>query len=166
MKLNTVTSRVTFLLGTFWRCWRKICPSTIKTARFDVCDDEAAVVILNGPSQHDHISDDDEMIQGDAFREAVKTNVREDPSMPIKRAYDATASTAARGVYLRLTGHLVCECNKIKSSAKRAKQEEVPRIPRTVNVINIRGVWAQIWNCDNFLLHWDIAWGVLLFATE
>ena len=139
----------------------------MKTNTFNVFDDNAAVVVVNGPSQHDHLSDeDDDMIKGDAFREAVKSRVRDDPSRPIKRAYDATASTAARGGYQRLTRHSVCEFSRIRSSVTRAKQEKVPSIPRRLNDVNVRGVWAQTWNSDDFLLHWDNAWGLLMFATE
>lgn len=144
-----------------------MCPSTVKTNKIDVFDDNAAVVLVNGPSQHDHASDvEDEMIQSDAFREAVKTRVRDDPSRPVKRAYDATASTTVRGGYLRLNRNSVCEFSRIRSSVARAKLKEVPRIPRALNDVDVRGVWAQTWNNDDFLLHWDNAWGILMFGTE
>jgi hypothetical protein len=136
----------------------------LKTNKFDIHDDNATVVILNGPSQHDHNSDD-EMIQLDAFREAVKQRVREDPSRPIKRAYDATASSASRGGYLRLNRHSIPDFHRVRTSVSRAKQEEVPRIPRALNDVNIAGVWAETWNGDNFLAHADNAWGVVIFAT-
>ena len=128
-------------------------------------DDNAGVMVINGTSAHDHDSDD-EMIQSDAFREEVKKRVREDPSRPIKRAYDATAASAARGGYLRLNRHSVPEFHKIRSSVSRAKQEEVPRIPRTINDVDITGVWAETWNGDNFLLYSDNAWGIVVFATN
>jgi hypothetical protein len=126
-----------------------------------VDDDNANIRILNDPTDHSHYSDDENMIRADAFREAIKSNVKDDPSRPVKRVYDATASSVAR-----LGRAVPSEFKTVKSSAKRAKQGEVPRIPRTVNDIDIRGVWAQTWNVDDFLLHWDSGWGLLMFATE
>lgn len=123
------------------------------------------MVILNGPSNHDHESDD-EMIQGDAFREAVKQRVREDPSRPIKRAYDATASSAVRGGYLRLNRHCIPEFHHVRTSVSRAKQLEVPRIPRQLSDVNVSGVWAETWNGERYLLHADNAWGILMFASD
>jgi hypothetical protein len=152
------------LAGLNWTCWRKACSSSLKTNKFDVFDDNASVVVLNGPSSHDHESDDD-MIQRDAFREAVKQRVREDPSRPIKRAYDATTSSVSRGGILRLSQHSVPEFSHVRTSVSRAKQE-VPRIPRTVTDVNIAGVWAETWNGDNFLAHIDNAWAVVVFATD
>ncbi len=123
------------------------------------------VGILHGPSNHDHDSDD-EMIQSDAFREAVKERVREDCSRPIKRAYDATSSAAARGGYLRLNRQSVPEFHHVRSSASRAKQSEVPLIPRRINDVHVTGVYAETWNGDSYLLHADNAWGILMFATS
>lgn len=155
-----------YIVGINWKCWRKPCSSTITTNKFDVFDDNARVVILRQPTQHDHYSDDDTMIQGDSFREAVKERVREDPSRTIKRAYDGTAASVARGGYLRLNRHSIPEFHHIRTSVSRARQAEVPRIPRTLNDVRIDGVWARTWNDDNFLVHADNGWGVAIFATE
>ena len=48
----------------------------MKTNLFDVNDDQAQIQITINPTLHDH-EPDDEMIQRDEFREAVKKRVRE-----------------------------------------------------------------------------------------
>lgn len=152
-------------LGINWTRWRTSCSSTVKTNVFDVKDDNAAIAIIRRPTAHGHGSDD-EMIQKEGFREAVKERVREDPSRPIKRAYDATASTVERGGYNRLNRHSITDFSHIRSSVSRAKREEVPIIPRDVNDVNVVGPWAETWNRDNYLAHADNGWGVLVFATD
>ena len=84
-------------------------------------DDNARVVILRQPTQHDHYSDDDTMIQDDSFREAVKERVRRDPSRTIKCAYDGTAASVARGGYLRLNRHSIPEFHHIRTSVSKPK---------------------------------------------
>ena len=106
------------------------------------------------------------MIHCDGFREAVKQLVRDDPSRPIKRAYDSTAASVSRGGYLRLNRRSIPEFRHIRTSVGRAKREELPRISRTLNDVDINGVWAQTWNNENFLVHSDNGWGVAIFATE
>ena len=127
-----------------WTCWRKFCSSRLQTNIFDVHDDHAPVVLLKRPTQHDHYSDE-EMVQNDSFREVVEQRVRDHPSRPIKRAYDATASTAACGGYLRLSNNSIPEFHRVRSSVSRAKREEVPMTPRNLNDVNITGVWAHTW---------------------
>ena len=117
------------ITGINWTCWRKSC-STVKTNGFDVNDDNAAVIVITPPSQHCHEPDDD-MIGFDAFREAVNKSVCDDPSRPIKRAYDATAATVARGGTLRINRGSISEFHTM--SVSRAKRENVPRIPRHLN---------------------------------
>lgn len=51
----------------------------MKTISFDMNDDQAQIQVANNPKLHD-----DEMIQRDEFREAVKKRVREDSSLPFK----------------------------------------------------------------------------------
>jgi MULE transposase domain len=106
------------------------------------------------------------MIQTDTFREVVKQQVRDDPSRPVKRAYDATASSVARGGYLRLSRSSIPEFHHVRTCVSRAKREEVPHIPRQLADVNVAGVWAKSWNDVRFLLHEDTTWGILVFSTD
>ena len=116
------------VLAINWRCWRKVCGYIITTNKFDVHDDNARVLVTKQPTRHSHDSDDD-MIHGDGFSEAVKQLVRDDPSRPIKQAYDSTAASVSRGGYLRLNRRSIPEFRHIGTSVGRAKREELPRIP-------------------------------------
>jgi len=137
----------------------------MKTNLFDVNDDQAQIQITINPTLHDH-EPDDEMIQKDEFREAVKKRVREDPSLPVKRAYDATSSSVARGGYLRLSRQSLSEFSRIRSCVGRAKREDVPPIPRRLGDVHIDGIWREIWSSDEFLVREDTVLGIVIFATD
>jgi hypothetical protein len=48
----------------------------------------------------------------------------------------------------------------------RTKHEHVPVVPHTVDDITIEGTWRESWSGDNFFLHQDNDWGILVFTTD
>ena len=67
---------------------------------------------------------------------------------------------------MRLNRGSISEFHTIRTSVSRAKRENVPRIPRNLNDVDISGVRATTWNGDRFLMHQDNVLGVLIFATD
>jgi hypothetical protein len=47
----------------------------------------------------------------------------------------------------------------------RATQEFVPNIPHSVDDVVIEETWGETWSGDDYLLHHDNDWGILIFAT-
>jgi hypothetical protein len=47
----------------------------------------------------------------------------------------------------------------------RARQAFVPNIPHRVDDVGIEDTWGETWSGDDYLLHQDNDWGILIFAT-
>ena len=47
----------------------------------------------------------------------------------------------------------------------RARQEFVPNIPQSVDDVVNEDTWGETWSGDDYLLHHDNGWGILIFAT-
>ena len=48
----------------------------------------------------------------------------------------------------------------------RARLEHVPAVPHTVDDITIEDTWRETWSGDNFVLHQDNHWGILVITTD
>ena len=79
----------------YWRCWRKECRANIQTNVFDLDDRNPNIQILQ-ESSHTH-EEDDLVIGHDRVCNALRNNIRQDPSVPIKRVYDHVARNYAQG---------------------------------------------------------------------
>lgn len=145
-----------------WRCWREECRVPLKTNLFDVDDPDARIEIEGNLPQHTHAAED-EMIAKSVIKSALNESVREDPSIPIKRVYDSIVRTVHQGGGDR---DCIPQFHNVRSAMTRARQEHVPNIPHSVDEVRIEGTWNETWSGDEYLLHQDNDWGILIFSTE
>ena len=88
---------------------------------------------------------------------------REDPTIPIKRVYNKVARAMNQGGGDR---EHTLEFHRIRTPMTRTRLELVPAVPHTVDDITIEGTWRESWSGDNFFLHQDNDWGILVFTTD
>jgi hypothetical protein len=145
----------------YWRCWRKECRANLQTNVFDFHDRNPNIKILQ-ESSHTH-EEGDLVIGHDRVHNTLRNNIRQDPSVPIKRVYDNVARNYAQGGGYRET---IQEFHRVRSSMTRARLEHVPAVPHAINDVSIRGLWKRTWSEDRFLLYKDNDWGILIYATN
>ena len=58
------------------------------------------------------------------------------------------------------------EFHRIRTSMTHTKLEHVPAVPHTVDDITIHYTWRETWSGDNFFLHQDNDWSILVFTTD
>ena len=93
----------------------------------------------------------------------MKDAVREDATIAMKRVYNKVARAMNRGGGDR---EHIPEFNRIRTSMTRTRLEHVPVFPHTVDDITIEGTWRESWSGDNFFLHQDNDWGILVLTTD
>ena len=145
----------------YWRCWRKECRANLRTNIFDLNDMNPNIQILQ-EIEHAHEEDDD-MIGKNETLNQMKDAIREDPTVPIKKVYNKVARAMIRGGGDR---EHIPEFHRIRTSMTRTRLEHVPVVPRTVDDITIEGTWRETWSGDNFFLHQDNDWDILVFTTD
>lgn len=145
----------------YWRCWRTECRANLQTNVFDL-DDEVPNIRILHENEHTH-EEDDIVIDRDKTLHTLRKNIRQDPSVPLKRVYDNAARNYARG-----GGDVehIPEFHRVRSSMTRARLEHVPQVPLTIDDVSIHGTWKRTWSEEKFLLYQDNEWGVLIYATE
>jgi len=106
---------------------------------------------------HNHLADN-ETISKDTVTNNIRRLIKDNPTKPIKRAYDeAIISTAETDTP---------EFKTIRSQLNRKRAQILPPIPHVIEDINLEGEWEQAWNGEPFLSHQDNAWGIIIFATR
>jgi hypothetical protein len=58
------------------------------------------------------------------------------------------------------------EFHRSWTSITRTRVEYVPAVHHTVDDITIEDTWRETWSGDNFFLHQDNDWGILVFTTD
>ncbi|VDI25242.1 Hypothetical predicted protein [Mytilus galloprovincialis] len=145
----------------YWRCWRIECRANLKTNIFDINDPQAIIRIFEH-NEHTHESDDTSIYRSETLN-ALKDAIMEDPTVPIKRVYDRVSRVMNRGGGDR---ERIPEFHRVRTSMTRARLEQVPAVPHTVDDVSILGGWRETWAGDTFFLHQDNDWGILMFATD
>lgn len=84
--------------------------------------------------------------------------IEDDPSMPIRRAYNRALLNAADPAN-------VPRFAEIESTLQRHRNALWPPVPRTINDVDIDGIWAQNWRGRRMLIHLNNIAGVAVFAT-
>jgi MULE transposase domain len=93
--------------------------------------------------------------------------VHHDPSRPVKRSYENALAEKRRVERGRgRQREPVKEFVSMRSSLARAKNVEVPAIPRSSGDVGIYPPWSETWSGERFLLKLDNYWGVAIFATD
>lgn len=107
---------------------------------------------------------DDEMVDRADFRKVVTDEVRREPTVPIRRIYNAQRveqRRQQRQVQGAPPGFLT-----VRSVMGRARAAVMPPVPAAIDGVVIEDQWAETWARDQFLLHLDNDWGIAVFATE
>ena len=89
--------------------------------------------------------------------------LEKNPTAPIKRVNNKVARAMNRGSGDR---EHIPEFHRIRTSMTRTRLEHVPVLPHTVDDITIEDTWRETWSGDNFFLHQDNDWGILVFTTD
>jgi hypothetical protein len=103
------------------------------------------------------------MIGNNEALNLMKDAVREDPTVSIKRVYNNVARAMNRGGGDR---EHIPEFHRSRTLITRTRLEYVPAVPHTVDDITIEDTWRETWSGDNFFLHQDNDWGILVFTTD
>lgn len=148
----------------YWRCVRAECRSSLKSARCELQPGENPEVLQS--RGHDHARDE-ELTTHSEFMESLKTRIRRDPSQSARRTFDAHVAERHRnGLQGGGDRAPIPAFSSARSSIKRTRQESVPRIPQTIEDVNIFGVWQETWNGRQFLQHHSPDWGMTMFLTR
>jgi hypothetical protein len=89
--------------------------------------------------------------------------IRRDPSQLARRTYDAHVAEYNRnggGDRAPLRSFF-----SARSAIQRTRHKAIPEIPRTIEDVNIFGVWSETWNGRQFLQYHSPEWGITMFAT-
>jgi MULE transposase domain len=107
------------------------------------------------------------MVRDDEFRQTAQRVIRNDPSKPIKRAYDYVLREQRRNEQRSgVQRQPIREFVNIRSSLSRAKSSLVPNLPDDIHSVVIASPWSETWSSDRFLLHIDPNLGIAIFCTD
>ena len=142
----------------YWRCAEPQCRVPLQTDDF-VPGGNITVLNVLAPV-HNHGPDDDRLNRA-RFIQAIKDVISDDPSLPIRRAYDSE--------FMRLPARNRLEApsfNEIRSTLNRHRATLIPPIPANIGQVDIQGAWAQTWGGARKLLSIDNQLGVVVFASQ
>ena len=145
----------------YWRCWRIECRANLKTNIFDINDPQAIIRIFEH-NEHTHESDETSIYRSETLN-ALKDAIMEDQTVPIKRVYNRVSRVMNRGGGDR---GRIPEFHRVRTSMTRARLEQVPAVPHTIDDVSILGGWRKTWAGDTFFLHRNNDCGILMFATD
>lgn len=145
-----------------WRCWRQECRSNLRTSVFDLHEDYPNIQVLD-ENEHTH-EEDGAVIGHDRILRTIRSSIRDDPSVPIKRLYN----NVTRNVIRAAGGDRehIPEFHRIRTTMTRARLEHVPEVPHAIDDVVIRGTWRRSWSDERYLLHQDNDWGMVVYATD
>ena len=144
--------------GIYWKCTNPTSQSRLSTAVFNVDPQNNAGIIIRNESPHNHASNQD-IINRQVFINAIREDIVDDPTQPIRRVYDHQL------VQHRNMGVLPTYA-EVQSILSRERHAQLPPIPQNMNNVVIQGEWARTFNNDLFLLHHDAVVGISVFATD
>lgn len=116
------------------------------------------VLVPNG--LHPHLPEDDRVERND-FVQRIKQRIQQDPSLPIKRAYDTEF------LALPANGRMhAATFEEVRSALQRFRMAFVPALPPDIYGVNIQGTWAETWDGRRKMLASDNVLGVTIFASD
>ena len=94
---------------------------------------------------HDHEEDEALITPSRVFNEA-KGALRNDPSRPIKRAFDEVIANFDSDINEELPGF-----GQLRSRLQRVRSKALPPLPENIHDVDIEDKWSKTWRGDNFL---------------
>ena len=116
------------------------------------------MVVVTYELLHNHAPDETSVQRGVLLKK-MKSKVRRNPSMPVRRVYDKCANDMDNDDYTP-------GFSNVRTRIKRIRSTFIPPIPRTVDDVSFNGTWAETWKGAKFLRHVDNDWGIAVFATK
>ena len=113
-------------------------------------------------SPHNH-EDDELFAKHDKILDTLRENIRQDPSVTLKRVYENISRRHAQGCGDR---EPMPEFHRVKSTMSRTRLEYVPAVPRYIEDVTIRGQWENTWSNEKFAMFNDNDLGILIYATD
>ena len=145
-----------------WRCWRQNCRAKVYTNLLNEEDDDQVIRVIGFHEEHHTHPQDETMVSRAQFRQNVVAQVRQDPTVPVRRVYNAELVQHRRAVQGGGDRPSIPAFQSVRTTMQSARSEAMSEIPATVDEVEVAGSWAQ----DLFLLHADNDWGILVFATN
>ena len=125
----------------YWRCTKLNCRAKLTTNSFDVNDPNANIVVINNnpAAAHNHIPDDNQ-VQHDQVVNRMQARIRDDPTVPVHRIYDAVVveqHQAAGAVAAPGVGQqpVVPNFASIRSTLNRTRKSLLPPVPDNLQQI-------------------------------
>jgi len=110
---------------------------------------------------HDHAADEAVISAGKVFN-AMKDTIKEDPTLPIKRAYNRT-------IHQRLDDEEdeeLPDFSRLRTRLQRVRASMLPPLPHDIHDVVIQNEWTETWAGNDFLSLLDNDWGIAVFATR
>ena len=90
--------------------------------------------------------------------------IQGDPSAPLRRVYDQSVVVTRRRENTP-TAEKIPLFHQVASQLKRTKYKNVPPVPNNVEDVEINDIWRLTWEGDDYIVHQDKDWGILIYAT-
>ena len=137
----------------YWRCWRKDCRSRLITNQFNLNNPQANIQVTFNAGNHNHPREARQIEELDAVN-TMKDTIVQDPTVPVKRVYNATVVRAFQHAgNVAAPPQAIPDFHRCQSSLSRTKASLVPPIPANINQVNIVGAFTRTFLGDRFLLH-------------
>ena len=155
----------------YWRCWKKVCRSSLKTNVFNLNDPNAVINVLHNADAHVH-PQEDVRIEEQSFVQRMKEEITNNPTVPVKRVYDNVVGQAHQNARQNIPAGAVAlapsiqQFQSVRSSLQRTRASQCPPLPANILGVEINGTWAETHLGERYLLHLDNNVGVAVFATD
>lgn len=136
-----------------------MCRLSIQTNDFNA----GAPIVIQGPNAnriHPHPPEMERVARRE-FLQRVKDRVEEDPSLPIRRSFNAE--------FVLLPANERADApsfEEVRSVLQRHRMSFLPAIPQDIYGVDIRDTWAQTWDGARKMLASDNIIGVSIFASD
>ncbi|CAC5411560.1 unnamed protein product [Mytilus coruscus] len=108
--------------------------------------------------QHDHPEDQDLILSSNIKRQMTAA-VADNPSLTVREAFDDVAHQIPPAE----RDNIIPTYDSVRSSLDRTRRRYMPKIPASINDVDIRGRWRVTLDGNRFLNKLDNGWGIVVF---
>jgi hypothetical protein len=131
----------------YWRCiLRSKCTGRMQTTIVTQVSDNAHIIVE--PSLHNHVPDMKLAVRGESVA-SMRKRVRDAPTQPLFRAYKSSLAEMHEPVDLK---SLLPGYRSVRSILQLERANNIPKLPKTKNDINLEGEWGKTLDNEPFIL--------------
>ena len=137
------------------------CSACVHTASISVID-KLAPNVLTQPTPHNHEASEQVVVRGvtiDTMRSVVKNT-------PFQKLATTYSSVAGSQLIPEPQKVLVPSFQSVKSTLKRQRSIDIPKLPKSLEDICLEDEWTQTVNGSNFLMHKSAKNDMIIFASD